>query len=55
MKTLWSNVHDEFLSSGPSDSGGDPRSPAESSVTAVEQGQRDVTVHQGNGGVFMAT
>ena len=55
VKSLCSNIHDEFLPSGPSDSGGDPRSPAESSVTAEEQDQRDVTVHQGNGDVFMAT
>ena len=55
VKSLCSNIHDEFLPSGPSECGGDPRSPAESSVTAEEQGQRDVTVHQGNGGVFMAT
>ena len=55
VKSLCSNVYDEFLPSGPSDSRGDPRSPAESSVTAEEQGQRDITVHQGNGGVFMAT
>ena len=55
VKSLCSNIRDEFLPSGPSDSRGDPRSPAESSVTAEEQGQRDATVHQGNGGVFMAT
>ena len=55
VKSLCSNIHGEFLPSGASDSGGDPRSPAESSVTAEEQGQRDITVHQGNGGVFMAT
>ena len=55
VKSLCSNIHDEFLPSRASDSGGDTRSPAESSVTAEEQGQRDITVHQGNGGVFMAT
>ena len=55
VKSLCSNIHDEFLPSRASDSGGDPRSRAESSVAAEEQGQRDITVHQGNGGVFMAT